>query len=205
MNLLQSIKSSAIDYESKVRHLIYQKPDEGIFNWLRKYPISTRTHLFDIVQDVVSNCNSVQIIDQGAAEGIVCRILKDYGHYCTAMDIEPAFSEMWQILGVDGIVGDCMNEKNYNGKHYDVIIATVWATCFGTKNKRKSSMDNAKRLHMNTLCCAWNVILSTNGVVYADVATNRFPLKETLKLFSSFFSVDILTNKPRIIVRLKKN
>ena len=198
MNLENKLK----DYE-KLVSFIYELSSNTTLAWLSRYPVSSpnRKHLLQIVTDISKQAHC-RIVEQGAAEGIICRVLQDMGHDVSAVDIEPEFKRCWSVLRVSGVVGDCTSLDWWDGKAlYDVVIAGVWVACKG-KESVKIGKKRAKQLRM--IRDNWSSILQGKGVVYFDVNPEKYPIKPLSEIFQEKFSVTLFKRKPRCILKCTK-
>ncbi len=207
-----AVLKKAKQYEDQIRHLVMDNKDATIFEWLRKYPIdhSSRRHLFGIVEEIKSLYpnKDIKILDQGAAEGIILRLLKDDGYDVLGVDIEPGFKNLWKILDVEGIIGDCCKLDWWDGTKYSAIIATVWVTCKGDKNPKNKIIDKEGKIQrLKNIRENWFKMLNKRGVVYFDVNEQKYPLKMVKKVFGRAFETEIFSEKidtPRVIIRCRK-
>ena len=192
-------------YSSIINDLVLKfHGSKGIFQWLLKYPIyhSGRNHLFDIYNDIVQCHKGSKILDQGAAEGIFCKLLSDAGFDTFAVDIEPEFLEFWKILGVDGVIGDCFSLDWWNQCKYDIIIACVWVTSSGEKINKKNEFEKRKKAIQVVNC--WGDLLNKNGCVYVDVNKNKVPFDMFFEVVGKYFFINEIKSHRDIFKLVKK-
>jgi len=204
---LQEIETRLHNCGKLISNIATRKREEEIFGWLSKYPVisNSRIHLLHIIQDILQEPQCQFILDQGAAEGCVCRLLQDAGRKVFAMDVENAFTEYWDTLGIRGIVGNAENLNWWDGNKFDTIIATVWVTCKGKKYKRqKPKIEDDKIRRIEAIRQNWMEMLSDKGRVYFDIDTTRYTLEAIKKVFVNGFYCSVLMESPRLIIKLIK-
>jgi len=197
MSIIVEIKK----YEKMVSN-IYDSPNNFTMEWMSRYHVSSsnRRHLVQIVDDILKR-PPCKVLDQGAAEGVICRILQDKKYSTFALDRELSFAKCWQKIGIKGVVGDCMSLDWWDGSKYDVIIAGVWVACKGRKAKslNRTKIDNLTITRDN-----WISLLKTKGVVYFDVNKAKYPLKQVKRIFCSSFVIEDFAKKPRTVLKCMK-
>lgn len=199
---MNTIEEKALRYHQSVASIGIPKTNDTL-RWVSRYNISHpgRRHLFQIAKDIMS-LPQCRVIEQGAAEGIICKILQDEGYNVFAVDNEPFFKKCWKRLGVKGVIGDCSDVDWWNGRRYDVIIAGVWVACKGSKSKRLTA---ERRKELIKIRDNWFQILSPAGIVYFDVNTSKYPLRPLMQVFGEKFEASVFKKKPRLLIKCIKH
>ncbi len=198
-------REKALQYEKQVLPFFKgQKSD--IFTWIKKYPVchSSRSHMFSIFQDILTLPLETKILEQGAAEGVICRLLQDSGYDVVAMDIEPVFKKMWDHLKIKGVIGDGYRLDWWDGTLFDVVIACVWVTSMGKKLKGSKDVGKSKIERLIAVENSWYQMLSPGGLVFVDINDRKVPLKVVYDHFSDRFNITQFMLKPRIVLKLEK-
>jgi len=204
---MSKLVKTAKKYDAIVKRFIARRPKQGVLKWINKHPFYQRArwHLHEIYEDIIQLPHDNTVLDQGASDGIFCRLLIDEGFQATAVDRCKEFKKLWKLLDVPGIIGDCKTLDWWNGTEYNVIVATVWPTICGKKN-RSCRKDKEKIDHLTKIKNNWLKILAPNGILYFDVKENRYQPKYVMKFFSDDFEVAKLKTRktPRTILRCVK-
>jgi len=193
---------SLLKEASKHNNLIHiSKKNIRILKWIAKYPVTHkgRRHLFQILQDILSR-PACRVVDQGAAEGIICRLLQDRNYDVLAVDLEPEFRQCWNRLSVEGEIADCSYNNWWDGKKFDIIIAGAWVACHGSEKK----ITRDRRHTLERIRDSWTEILKDGGIVYFDVNVNKYPLNPLLKIFETKFEIKRFSKIPRHVFKCIK-
>ncbi|MFA6088650.1 MAG: hypothetical protein WC755_02185 [Candidatus Woesearchaeota archaeon] len=184
-----------IKYYKSIKSILDQFPMEEPFIWLRKYPIyhKNRIHLFDIIKDICLNIKSgAKIIEQGSAEAISLRVLKDKGYSVFAVDININMKLFWDKLDIPGTIGDCTGLEWWNGELFNVIIATVWTACDGPCS---SKLTEKKKERLSKIRDNWMKILDHEGIIYFDINPKKYHQKEVRDIFGQNFVLKVLSTR----------
>lgn len=188
----------ALKYQKQIAKEL-QRPSLEIFRWLKKHPIDDigRLHIFKIIEDILKSYNTTsRIVDLGAAEGICSKLLVDCGYDVLAVDIESAFCSCWTVLGIRGVISDCLRNDWWNKQTpFDAIIACVWLTSTEVVDKEKRITNVEQN---------WNSMLRSGGTVYFDVNTKKYSMKMIKNIFSKNFKIDVMMKTPRNILKCVK-
>lgn len=196
----------ARELQKMVRRMIISKdgiiPEKKhVARWIMKHPITAemRLHLFQILEDILSRPKE-RVLDQGAAEGIVCKLLQNRGYEVLAVDIDPLFLNCWKKLSIEGKIADCTSNDWWDRRKFDTIIAGVWVACKGSKKR----ITNSRKRDLERIRDNWVEILRDGGVVYFDVNVNKYPITPLMQIFKTKFKIEQFSKKPRCVLKCTK-